>query len=46
MGCFVISISAQQPGLTDTTVLTPQKDVIDLLKKLFKADQNKIDSSP
>jgi hypothetical protein len=45
MGCFVISISAQQPGLTNTTGLTPQKDVIDLLKKLSKADQKQVDSS-
>ncbi len=45
MGCLAISISAQQPELTDTTGLAPQKDVIDLLKKIFKADQKKIDSS-
>jgi len=45
MGCFAISISAQQPGLIDTTGSAPQKDVIDLLKKLFKADQKQIDSS-
>jgi hypothetical protein len=45
MGCFIISVSAQQPGLTDTTSSVPQKDVIDILKKLFKADQKKADSS-
>src|SRR6185295_5954450 len=45
MGCFAISISAQQPGLTDTTGLAPQKDMIDLLNKLSKADQKQIDSS-
>ena len=44
-GCLVISVSAQQPGITDTASLPPQKDVIDILKKLFKADQKKIDSS-
>ena len=34
MGC-VISIQAQQPASIDTTRLTRQKDVIDMLKKLF-----------
>jgi hypothetical protein len=41
MGFFVVSIQAQ----IDTTRLTNQKDVIDILKKLFKADQQKNDSS-
>jgi hypothetical protein len=41
----VISIQAQQPASIDTTRLTRQKDVIDILKKLFKMDQQKIDST-
>ncbi|AEV98817.1 hypothetical protein A4D02_09725 [Niastella koreensis] len=42
---FVLSIQAQQPASVDTSGLTRQKDLIDLLKKLFKADQQKIDST-
>src|SRR6187399_2786195 len=45
MVCFALPLCAQQPGVTDTTGLAQQKDVIDILKKLFKADQQKIDSS-
>ena len=45
MGCFTISIFAQQPKLTDTAGLTRQNDIIDILKKIFKTDQKKIDSS-
>jgi len=39
-----MSVHAQQPASTDTGV-TRQKDLIDVLKKLFKMDQTKIDSS-
>ena len=42
---FVISIQAQQPTIIDTSRIIRQKDLIDILKKLFKADQQKIDSS-
>src|SRR6478736_6334969 len=42
---FGIPVYAQQPALTDTTGLAGQKDVIDILKRLFKTDQHKIDSS-
>ena len=44
LGCFTVSVHAQQPVSTDTSV-TRQKDLIDVLKKLFKMDQTKIDSS-
>ena len=44
LGCFAISVDAQQPASTDTGA-TRQKDLIDVLKKLFKMDQTKIDSS-
>ena len=37
--------SAQQPATPDTSVVTAQKDVIDILKKIFKVDPKKIDSS-
>ena len=40
-----MSIYAQQPVSADTTDLARQKDLIDVLKKLFKMDQKKIDSS-
>jgi hypothetical protein len=45
IGGLAISSYAQQPGLTDTSGLTQQKDVIDILKRIFKQDQKKIDSS-
>ncbi len=45
MGCSTTSIYAQQPGLTDTTGLAQKKDLIDVLMKLFKIEQKKIDSS-
>jgi len=45
LGCISISAYAQQPNSTDTAALTRQKDAIDVLKKIFKADQKKVDSS-
>jgi hypothetical protein len=44
-GCFTKSIYAQTPGSADTASLSRQKDVIDLLIKLFKVDKMKKDSS-
>ncbi|MBO9202102.1 MULTISPECIES: BamA/TamA family outer membrane protein [Niastella] len=45
MGFFVCSLQAQKPVLIDTARITGKKDLIDILKKLFKVDQQKIDSS-
>jgi hypothetical protein len=45
MGCIVISTYAQQPVLTDSTGVTRQKDVIDILKRTVRANQRKVDSS-
>ena len=45
MGSITVSICAQQPDRPDTTGLTPQKDIVDILKKLFKTDPKKTDSS-
>jgi Omp85 superfamily domain len=44
-GWFTNSIYAQQPELADTSGLSHQKDVIDILKRIFKQDQKKIDSA-
>lgn len=41
MGLYPVSIQAQ----VDTSRLASQKDLIDILKKLFKVDQQKIDST-
>jgi len=45
IGCFTISSYAQQPVATDTFDLSHQMDVIDILKRIFKQDQKRIDSS-
>jgi hypothetical protein len=45
MGCFAVSIYGQQPKLTDTTGLTRQKDVFDVLKNYSKQIKKKVDSS-
>ena len=45
MGYFPVSLYAQQPGFTDTAGMANRKDVIDVLRKIFKQDQVKIDSS-
>jgi hypothetical protein len=45
MGSFTISGYAQQPPIADTTGLTQQKDVIDVLNHLFKLSKRKNDST-
>ncbi len=44
-GCISKSICAQEPTVNDSAGLTQQKDVIDILKKIFKTDSKKNDSS-
>jgi hypothetical protein len=44
LGFLAISVNAQQPMSSDTGA-NRQKDLIDVVKKLFKMDQTKIDSS-
>ena len=41
---FAVSTCAQETTVTDTAAKVKQKDVIDILKKIFKVDQKKIDS--
>src|SRR4051812_44268997 len=44
LGCLVTSVHAQQPVPNDTSGLAKQKDVIDIIKKIFKTDKKKDDS--
>jgi hypothetical protein len=43
--CCFIPLSAQQQNSSDTSALKNEKDVIDILKTIFKTDQKKADSS-
>ena len=43
--CFSTTICSQEPVKMDSAQLTQQKDVIDILKKIFKVDPKKNDSS-
>ena len=45
MGYFATPVSGQQRKPTDTIALLKQKDLIDLMRKMFKADQKKVDSA-
>ena len=42
---LAMAAKAQDHQSNDSILLTPQKDLIDVVKKWFKMDQNKIDSS-
>ncbi|HSB91586.1 MAG TPA: hypothetical protein VLC28_00655 [Flavitalea sp.] len=44
MGCFLVQLSAQQFKPEDTSGLSSQKDVIDILKKIVRTKEKKTDS--
>jgi hypothetical protein len=44
MGYFTLQVSAQNPRRADTTRLDSEKDVIDILKTVFKMKEKKTDS--